>query len=54
MVFMQRKKLFKCLVSFQFLHKHTKKSIANLYQKEMLGCFSEDIKMWPFHNLLNW
>ena len=30
------------------------KSIVNLYQKELLGCFSEDIKMWPSHNLLNW
>ena len=55
MVFMQREKLFKCLVSFQFLHKHQKnKSIVNLYQKQLLGCFSEEIKMWPSHNLLNW
>ena len=52
---MQQEKLFKCLVSFQFLLKHTKnKSIVNLYQKELLGYFSEDIKMWPSHNVLNW
>ena len=44
MLFVQREKLFKCLVSFMFLHKHTKnKSIANLYQKELLGYFSEGI-----------
>ena len=30
------------------------KSIANLYKKELLGYFSEDIKMWPTHNVLNW
>ena len=30
------------------------KSIVNLYQKELLGYFSEDIKMWPSHNVLNW
>ena len=54
MVFMQREKIL-LLVSFQFLHKHTKnKSIVNLYQKELLGYFSEDIKMWPSHNVLNW
>ena len=28
--------------------------IKNLYQKELLGYFSEDIKKWPSHNLLNW
>ena len=30
------------------------KSIVNLYQKELLGYFSEDIKMKPSHNVLNW
>ena len=30
------------------------KSIVNLYQKVLLGDFSEDIKMWPSHNVLNW
>ena len=30
------------------------KSIVNLYQKELLGYFPEDIKMWPSHNVLNW
>ena len=55
MFFMQQEKLFKCSVSFQFLHKHTpKKSIINLYQKELPVYFSEDIKMWPSHNVLNW
>ena len=54
MIFMQREKVFKFLVFFLFLHKHTKKSIVNLYQKELLWYFSEDIKMWPSHNVLNW
>ena len=49
---MQQEKLFKCLVTLPFLHK--KKSIAYLYQKELLGCFSEDIKIGQSHNLLNW
>ena len=26
----------------------------NLHQKELLGCFSDDIKMWPSPNVLNW
>ena len=30
------------------------KSILNLYQKVLLGYFSEDIKMWPSYNVLNW
>ena len=25
-----------------------------MYQKELLGCFSEDIKMSPSHKVLNW
>ena len=25
-----------------------------MYQKELLVCFSEDIKMWPSHIVLNW
>ena len=54
MLFTQREKLFKCLVSFLFLHKHKKnKSIVNLYQKELLGYFSEDIKMCPSHKVFN-
>ena len=51
---MQREKLFKCLVSLQFLHTKKIKSIVNLYQEEFLECFSEDIKMWSSHNVLNW
>ena len=52
---MQREKLFKCLVSFLFLHKPTKnKSIVNLHQKVLHGYFSENIKMWPSHNVLYW
>ena len=55
MLFMQRENLFKYLVSLLFLHKHTKnKSIVNLYQKELLGYFFEDIKVWPSHNVFNW
>ena len=53
MLFMQREKLFKCLMSFPILQKHTKKSIVNLYQKELPGYFSEDIKVWPSHNVFN-
>ena len=30
---------------------HAKKS---LQQNELLGCLSEDIKMWQSHNMLNW
>ena len=30
------------------------KSIVNLDQNELLGCFSENIKMWQSHNVLNW
>ena len=29
------------------------KSTVNLYQKVLLGYFSEDVKMWPSH-VLNW
>ena len=32
-----------------FTQTHKNKSIANLYQKELLGYFSEDIKMGPSH-----
>ena len=55
MLFMQRKNFFKCLVSFLFLHKPLQnKSIVNFYQKVLLGYFSEGIKMWISHNVLNW
>ena len=37
-----------------FTHTHKNKSFVNLHQKELLGCFSEDIKMWPSLNVLNW
>ena len=37
-----------------FTQTQKNKSIVNLYQKELLGYFSEDIKMWPSHNVLNW
>ena len=30
------------------------KAIVNMYQKELLGCFSEGIKMLPFYYELNW
>ena len=30
------------------------KSIVNLYQKELLGYFTEKIKMWLTHIELNW
>ena len=50
---MQREILFECLVSLQILHKKNE-SFVYLYQKELLGCFSEDIKMCPSNNVLNW
>ena len=34
--------------------RHKNKSSVNLYQQELLGYFSEDIKMWPSHNVSNW
>ena len=37
-----------------FTQTHKNKSTVNLCQKQLLGCFSEDIKMLPSHNLLNW
>ena len=30
-----------------------KKCMVNLYQKVLLGYFSQDIKMWPSHKVLN-
>ena len=32
-----------------FTQTHKNKSIVNLYEIELLGYFSEDIKMWPSH-----
>ena len=52
--FYATRKIIQMLVSLLFLHTHKNKSIVNLYQKELLGFFSEDIKMWPSHNVLNW
>ena len=37
-----------------FTQTHKNKSIVNLHQKELLGYFSEDTKMWPSQNVLNW
>ena len=40
-----------------FSFPHTQKNIfyiGNLNQKELLGRFPEDIKMWQSHNVLNW
>ena len=37
-----------------FAQTQINKSIVNLYQKVLLEYFSEDIKMWPSHNVLNW
>ena len=37
-----------------FTQTQKNKSIVNVYEKELLMCFSEDIKMWPSHNVLNW
>ena len=47
-----------CRVFTVFTHTHThthkKRSIGNFYQKELLGWFSENFKMCPSHNVLNW
>ena len=51
---MQCEKLFICLVFSVFTQTHKNKSVTDLYQKELLGYFSEYIKMWPSHNVLNW
>ena len=37
-----------------FKHTHKNARIVNSYQKVLLGSFSEDVKMWPSHNVLNW
>ena len=54
MVFVQREKYSNIRAFSVFTQTHKNKSIVNLYQKELLGCFSEDIKTWPSHNVLNW
>ena len=37
-----------------FTHTVKNESIVNLYQKELLGCLSEDINKWRSHNECNW
>ena len=37
-----------------FTQPQKNKFMVHLYQKELLGYFSEDIKMWPSRNMLNW
>ena len=37
-----------------FTETHKNKSTVNLYQIDLFGYFSEDIKMWPSNNALNW
>ena len=44
--------MFRVFSAFAQIPKN--KSIVNLYQKVLLVYFSEDIKMWPSHNVLNW
>ena len=53
MLFMQRKIIQMISVFSVFAQTPKNKSILNLYQKVLLGYFSEDIKMWPSHNALN-
>ena len=38
---------------FTVLHTHTKKVYCKFASK-IIGCFSEDIKVRPSHNVLNW
>ena len=48
--------MFSVFSVFTHTHTHTHthpKIYVNLYQKELIGCFSEGIKMWPCHNVLN-
>ena len=55
MLFMQRKKIIQLFSVFSvFAHTSKNKSTLTLYQKVLLGYFSEDIKMWPSHNVLKW
>ena len=51
---MWQKKIQMFSVLSVFTQTYKNKSIINLYQKVLLGYFSEDIKMWPSHNVLNW
>ena len=53
MLFMQREKIFKCCVFSVFTQTHTKKSIVNLYQKELLGFFQKASKCGISY-VLNW
>ena len=54
MLFMQREKIIKMFSVFPvFSQTPQNKSIVNLYQKVLLRCFSEDIKMWPSPKVLN-
>ena len=39
---------------FNFYTNTKNKSIVNLYQKDLVGYFFEDIKMWSSHNVLKW
>ena len=48
MIFMQREKVIQVFSVFS-VFRQTQKNKINLYQKELLGYFSEDIKMWPSH-----
>ena len=50
---MQREKLSNVQFFSVFAQTPQNKFVVNLYQKVLLGYFSEDIKMWPSHNVLN-
>ena len=55
MLFMQREKIIQMFSVFSgFTQIQKDKSLVNLYQKELLGYFSEDINIWLSHNMLNW
>ena len=52
--FYATRKIIQMFIVFTvFTQTQKNKSIVHLYQKYLLGCFSEDIKMWPSH-VLNW
>ena len=54
MILMQQEKIIQMFSAFSVFTQTEQKSFLNWYQKQLLGYFSEDFKMWPSHNVLNW
>ena len=54
-VFNATRKIIQMFSMFSiFAQTQINKYNVNLYQQVLLEYFSEDIKMWPSHNVLNW